>query len=555
MKKFLQYGLTFLIAIGLTAGATARADGGGGQWFGGGGNQDGNSQGDDDQGDGHGGFGNHRHGFGFLLQPATGAPVGASGWVAIFTDTTTGSSTLKIRTEGLAAGTYTVNVTDTSSTVTPLGTFVVADPTATTTGTSSGDDGDDNDNDNDTEATVAFPAGFDVTTVASVQVADSTGATVLNGSATTTGLYAQGCDHEHQVFDLQPTAAAPAGAAGCARVKVSDDDDSQGQNPAGPSLQVKTVNLAAGTYTVNVTSLSTGTSTTLGTFDVVTPGASTSEDGENVASIAFPAGFNTLDIASVQVADSTGTVLLNGTGSVNGCGIAGSEHLNARTLLTATSNAPTGAFGAARIDGDDQQGVNTAELLIGTVGLTAGTYTVSITSATDGSVSVLGTFVVATTTSNSSNSSCQVKFGTRAGLPLPAGFNPQDVAGVQVADATGVVMLTGSFTNTTTVSTATFAAKVHVTPGPAAPALKGTASINSHVSRHALHQAFSLAASHAPKSSTLVLKVNGNAAGTVKTSRSGSLALRSLPKSARNKKVNSVSVETGDGTQVLSVHF
>jgi hypothetical protein len=459
---------------------------------------------------------------------------------------------MKVRTEGLAPGTYTATVTDGSSVVTTVGTFVV--PTATTTASWGEDDGDDNGN--GTEARLSFPAGFDVTTVASVQIADSTGATVLSGSASTTGVRGDDCDHNHQVFDLQPTAAAPAGVSGRARVKVPDDeDDSSFQASTGPTLKVETQGLAAATYTVSVTSLSTGASTTLGTFDVAAVGTSTTDDdGETEAEIAFPAGFNTLDIASVQVADSTGNVLLSGTGSVPGCGVAGSEEMDAKAVLTATSNAPAGAIGAARLDADDQEGTNTARLIVVTRGLAAGTYTVSITSSTDGSVSVLGTFDVAAA-SRTRGDDGEVKFGTHVGLPLPSGFNGQDVAGVQVADSTGVAMLTGSFTNTASVAVATFAARVRVTPGPAAPSVMGRAALNSHVSRHVMHQAFALSAVRAPRSAMLVLKVNGNPVGNVKTNRNGAVGIRTLPKSATKKRIRSVSLETSTGSQVLSVHF
>src|SRR5262249_7853018 len=151
-----------------------------------------------------------------------------------------------------------------------------------------------------------------------------------------------------------------------------------------------------------------------------------------------------------QIADSTNTVLLTGTGNVPGGGVAGSEQLDAKTLLTATSNAPAGATGAARLDADDHNGANTATLFVVPNGLAAGTYTVSVTSSTDGSATALGTFDV-TTSSSTGTCDGEVKFGTHTGLPLPSSFNPQDVAGVQVADSTGVVMLTGSFTSTSTI--------------------------------------------------------------------------------------------------------
>ena len=498
------------------------------------GNQEHNGPGGDG---GHHGPGEGQHHFGFMLTPTAAAPTGAAGWVAIHSDAT--ASTLKIATRGLAAGTYTVNVTSKAGgSEKAFGTFAVAAPATTAGSTEDGDHAI-------TEASIPFPTGFLPTDVASVKIADSTGAALLTGDNTVPTGTTGGADHCHQHFLLKATADAPVGATGRAEIEANDD----AATPSA-SLKIETENLAAGTYTVNVTSLADGTKTAIGTFAVAAATGTSTETGTE-ATIAFPAGFNTKDVASVEVANAAGVALLTGDGSVRGGGLEGNEHLHEEIALTATTDALPGTKGEARIKAADHEGTTTAFLKLETQGLAAGTYTVKVTSAADGTVTVLGTFAAAA----SSTETDHAEFGTEAGLAFPTGFNPLDVATVQIADAAGIVLLTGDFSNVSAAAAANFTAKVRVTPGAAAPRAKGTATATSRLKRSGVQQTFTLAAKGVPASATLTVKVNGVTARTVGTTHGGRVLVGKLPKTIRSHKISSVTLETASGTRVLSAHF
>src|ERR1041384_1577406 len=77
-----------------------------------------------------------------------------------------------------------------------------------------------------------------------------------------------------------------------------------------------------------------------------------------------------------------------------GGNIEGMEEFHATILLSATTNAPPGAEGKAKLEAEDEDGTNTASLAVEAEGLSPGTYTVSIVKKSDGSTVSLGTFDV-----------------------------------------------------------------------------------------------------------------------------------------------------------------
>jgi len=457
---------------------------------------------------------------------------------------------------GLTAGTYTVNVTSkVDGSVTEVGTFDVQAPVDLPPLIQflSGQDGVERLleflNHLVSEANFDFPAGYNPADVASVQVVDADSLTMLSGDNVQHDGTPGGRDHKHEQFILQPTADGPADARGHAHVAVEHEHDVI----TSAALKIETRGLAEGTYTVNVVSIADGSVSALGTFDVAAP-ADGEEHSESEASIAFPDGVDPADVASVQVADENGVVFLTGDGSVRGGHVEGSEFLHERVVLTASADAPADARGVAEIRARNHDGENRAVLKIKTRGIDAGTYTASVTSMADGSVTVLGTFDVEGTGEGKDG---DVEFHNEgeAGLAFPDGFNPLDVAGLQVTDANGVVMLTGDFSNVATSAVANFTAKVRITPGEAAPEAKGVAAVGSKVRRHRIRQSFTIAAKGAPASSTLTLKVNGSDAGTVKTTRRGRVLVRKVPAGVDVHKITSVTLEDENGTTVLSAHF
>src|SRR2546421_9706498 len=58
--------------------------------------------------------------------------------------------------------------------------------------------------------------------------------------------------------------------------------------------------------------------------------------------------------------------------------IDGSENLDATIALVATTNAPAGATGRAKLESENEEGVVTSSLSIETQGLAAGDYTLSV---------------------------------------------------------------------------------------------------------------------------------------------------------------------------------
>jgi len=76
------------------------------------------------------------------------------------------------------------------------------------------------------------------------------------------------------------------------------------------------------------------------------------------------------------------------------CNIHGSESMDAVVILNATSNAPAGAAGVAKIESENENGAETAKLELKTFALDPGMYDLSITLLSTGSNVDLGQFTV-----------------------------------------------------------------------------------------------------------------------------------------------------------------
>jgi hypothetical protein len=251
----------------------------------------------------------------------------------------------------------------------------------------------------------------------------------------------------------------------------------------------------------------------------------------------------------VQVLDSTGTVILSGDGDCRGGAVNGSEHLRETAALAATADAPAGAAGVAAFNASTVGGTTTALLTIRVKGLAAGTYTIDSVSTSTSAVTALGTVTV------ESNGKGTVSFGSEDGTAFPDGFDPLDIATIEVADASGTILLSGDLSAATAGTTATFTGKVKTTAGSGATSSSGSAAIVSRTVGRSVSQAFALTAKGLPVSTTLTLKVNGVVSGQVKTSRSGTVSLAKLPSGATASKVTSVTLDTASGQRVLGAYF
>src|SRR6266478_5649046 len=115
-----------------------------------------------------------------VLMATTNAPAGATGKAELESDDEDGMTTaqLQVETEGLLAGTYTVNVTDVSGTNTfVLGTFDIGSST-------NEDDNNQGDENGGSEADFPLPAGLNPMDVGTISITDSTMAPVLVGDFT-----------------------------------------------------------------------------------------------------------------------------------------------------------------------------------------------------------------------------------------------------------------------------------------------------------------------------------------------------------------------------------
>ena len=493
--------------------------------------------GSDDGGSGGSGGEQHSGSHGgaacYKLLPTASAPLGAQG--RAFVVPNGGSPVLKVALRGMSADTYTVGVTSLatgSSSV--LGTFQYTPSTRHSNGAEF----------HVSLVSLAFAAGMDPKDVASVQVYNSSAVLLLSGTLSSN--LGESEDH-HDDFRLVATANAPAGAEGEAHLGNQALDSGTGTVPV---LEVEVKNLAPATYTVSVTSLSTGSSSALGTFDVPAQGAGDDNESEAQAAIAFPAGVDPQDISSVQVSDATGLVILTGDGDLRGGDLDGAEHLEQKTILSPTVDAPAGSAGWAKIEAEDEHGLTHAHLNIATSGLVAGTYTVSVSSLASGTVTVLGTIDVAAPTTEVDS-----EFGDGSALAFPDGFNPLDIGGIQVSDASDVVLLAGDFSSPAGLSTSFLKAKVSTIPGIEAPNSTGSSTLTARVKHHSLHQQFSLTAKGAPANSVLSLLVNGVPSGSVNTSRKGGVSIHKLPKGIDAHKITSVTLEDANGQEVLTADF
>jgi hypothetical protein len=70
---------------------------------------------------------------------------------------------------------------------------------------------------------------------------------------------------------------------------------------------------------------------------------------------------------------------------------------------------------------------------------------------------------------------------------------------------------------------------VNVAPGPGAPALTGTAQIQSTASKGKWQHHFTLNASGAAAKTNFKLDVNGHSAGAARSSKTGQVAIKKLP--------------------------
>jgi hypothetical protein len=397
-------------------------------------------------------------------------------------------------------------------------------------------------------ASFQIPANFNPKNIGDVYVVDFTGATKLSTATDTSAALGNPIIAHYPIFVLKPTASAPVGASGLATIETAYGGVPPDSSSVAACLTINTVGLIGDSYTASVTSRSTGSTTVLGGFGLFgSPPA-------GAAVIPFPAGFDTADVASLQISDASNTIILTGDetdsdGSVSVGAL--SSRLRERIPLQSVSLAAPGLRGRAILTVDSRGATNVTGLTVSAFGLPLGSYRVTVTSAADGSVTVLGPLQIAAPAGKSGPHVGFATFGA-GGAALPAGFDATEIASIQVGDPNGLVLLAGSVTPTS--ATTNFSVKVQVTPGEAGPNAAGRAALSGSEIGGVLRQTLTISARGAPKSTPLTILVNGKSIGTVRTSPFGRVSLAISPKGL-GYKIASALLQTADGQTVLSAGF
>ena len=281
-------------------------------------------------------------------------------------------------------------------------------------------------------------------------------------------------------------------------------------------------------------------------------------------------------------------------------------------VLTATTNAPAGAAGRAHFDGACDHGTNAATLVIVTSGLSNGAYSVSVTDLSGTNAYDLGTFDVPASSDDEEDddhhggcgfhrgfdfsswtnwicgtgltnvfdaglwTNCvptwtnwfcgtpSVIFSPRhcghgrdddgAAFALPEGVHPTDLASLAIADVDSNVVLTGDFTTLTNCVSGSFDGECDISATTNCPTATGHASIAVTVKNSKAHGKFLLVAHGVPAKQKLIVNVNGIAAATARSSKTGDVTVKNIHQK-NLMAVKSVVVTDKNKNVLFSVQF
>jgi hypothetical protein len=242
-----------------------------------------------------------------------------------------------------------------------------------------------------------------------------------------------------------------------------------------------------------------------------------------------------------------------------GAAIQGIEQLHQEIVLMATTNAPAGATGAARLQAENQAGLVSAAVAVEVKGLAPGHYVVSVTRKSDGRDVRLGALTVGVFSNNTDavapptpEDEVVIRFGTDQGLPLPPGLAAMDIDELTVSDARRRAILTGSLAEATDTTKALFKAKVTASTPEGAV---GTAVVRTRTRQGLRTERFKLNVSGVTPNATLSLKINGEDFGPVTTDEHGKLRLKSLPEGVEPESIELIEFAEPDGTNALTISF
>jgi hypothetical protein len=241
--------------------------------------------------------------------------------------------------------------------------------------------------------------------------------------------------------------------------------------------------------------------------------------------------------------------------------IDGTENLDVDVIMTPTAAAPAGSSIELSLKAEDEDGTTDAELKLETTGLSAGTYSVSVTLKSDGSTVALGTFTVA------AEGEAEVGFATNPEddqAAFPPNFNPLDIATVSVADANNVVLFTADLTNIKTASGMSVNATITGQPGTSDPGANGTASLTANSSKSGPKGQVQLTGSGFPARTALITVVNNSTASKkAKTDNNGAFNFNFGPKGKASTvasgvtlfQITSITLKDSAGNVLMTFNF
>jgi len=250
-----------------------------------------------------------------------------------------------------------------------------------------------------------------------------------------------------------------------------------------------------------------------------------------------------------------------GTGGLPG---GATEILTERIAFTASSGTTTSATGLLQAVG--VSGTGHGSLLVRTVGLASGTYTVSAVTSTGTAPVTLGTFDVhgpvttGTGTAPISHARRNAQFGGRKGIAFPDGFDPFDISTLAISDSNANALFTAVLVP---IENGAFDARTPAVTGTSVSGASGVVAIHACAKAGVVTGVLSISASGLPAGTTYTYAVNGTDIGPVTTGTGGTLKLAAtekpaggtLPSTVDLFTVTSVTVHDSSGNLILSASF
>jgi len=208
-------------------------------------------------------------------------------------------------------------------------------------------------------------------------------------------------------------------------------------------------------------------------------------------------------------------------GQEGGDDLNGSESIETEIPMIATPAAPAGSSAELSLEAENEDGVTEAKLKLETKGVPADTYFVSVTLKSDGTTVSLGSF-------SSNGDDAEIEFGSEGedaddNMPLPANFNPLDIATVTISNSANVVFFTADLTTAASASSMIRNATVQATAAPLNPSATGTAVLAAHVVKGQTKGTLQVIAQGLPSNLSMVIATNGVMAKNVNTNKTGNL--------------------------------